>query len=169
MRSISAGCDGNMENKTSGGGAGYSAPAPIPHEPLTAKRSGAVLLTGGICLAAAATALFYPLAWRILSFLCPFCFMNELFGIRCPLCGGTRCVAALVRLDFAEALYYNPLVIAALIVLAYFYIRLAASCFTKPYRRYSPKIPLWGWWAALSIYLLFMLVRNLPFYRAVLY
>lgn len=39
------------------------------------------------------------------------CIIRRLFRIYCPGCGGTRAVRALIRLDFGQSLYYNPIVI----------------------------------------------------------
>ena len=37
----------------------------------------------------------------------PGCLMHDWFSLYCPLCGGTRAVGALLRLDFLAALRYN--------------------------------------------------------------
>ena len=158
-----------MENKANGGRAEFSPPADIPRRRPTETRRGAILLCGGVCLTAAAAALFYPWVRLLMSILCPFCPLHELTGLNCPLCGGTRCVGALARLDLGEAIYYNPLVVAGLAVGAYFLARLFASCFTSPYREYRPKLPAWTLYALIAVLVLFLVVRNLPFYRAVLY
>lgn len=42
----------------------------------------------------------------------PYCLTHQLFHLYCPLCGGTRAVSALLRLDVVSALRYNPLVVA---------------------------------------------------------
>ncbi len=41
----------------------------------------------------------------------------------CPLCGGTRSLAALARLDVFEAFYFNPLVAAVVIIVVVAAIR----------------------------------------------
>lgn len=38
------------------------------------------------------------------------CLIKELTGVSCPGCGMTRATMALVKLDFAAAVYYHPLV-----------------------------------------------------------
>lgn len=39
----------------------------------------------------------------------PVCGLRKLTGIPCPLCGSTRCLAALSLLDLAGAVRFNPL------------------------------------------------------------
>lgn len=41
------------------------------------------------------------------------CPSKALFGITCPLCGGTRMVYSLMRLDLTAAVHYNAVVLAA--------------------------------------------------------
>jgi len=47
-----------------------------------------------------------------LGLACP---LRMLTGWSCPLCGGTRMGAALLHLDLAAAVIYNPLALAALV------------------------------------------------------
>ena len=63
----------------------------------------------GVVAATGADVAFDP-AHRHLP-LCPF---HAAFGWWCPLCGGLRCVDALVRGEFGSALHANLLLVAAL-------------------------------------------------------
>lgn len=59
--------------------------------------------------------LAYKWASEVLAkafFRLPYCLTHQLFHLYCPLCGGTRAAAALLRLDVVSALRYNPLVVA---------------------------------------------------------
>lgn len=145
----------------------------FPKRRPTDTRAGAIaLLAAIICAAAAGAAVFpaftaltsTPLMSEILS--CP---INRLSGLRCPLCGGTRCVRALLRLDIGSAFYYNPMVTIAAFAAVYAVARLALSCLRREYKPWRPGVSQRGimWFAA--IYVTFMIVRNLPFYRALLY
>ncbi|MBI2946449.1 MAG: DUF2752 domain-containing protein [Verrucomicrobia bacterium] len=54
-----------------------------------------------------------------LALTLPPCGMRVFTGLPCPLCGSTRCLAALARFEFASALSLNPLtflVVSAIIV-----------------------------------------------------
>jgi hypothetical protein len=55
-------------------------------------------------------------AYLLLVRACP---VQWLFGVPCPGCGMTRAHLALLRLDFADALYYHPLVFVTLPALLY--------------------------------------------------
>lgn len=47
------------------------------------------------------------------AFPWPHCWFHELTGWDCPLCGGTRCLAALSHGDILGALGYNPAICLA--------------------------------------------------------
>jgi hypothetical protein len=49
-----------------------------------------------------------PFASAMASAL-PACLVKSAFGLPCPACGGTRALAALLRLDIPAALHANPL------------------------------------------------------------
>ncbi|MBQ8258994.1 MAG: DUF2752 domain-containing protein [Clostridia bacterium] len=53
---------------------------------------------------AAVVVVFYFLS-RFFGSICP---TYRIFGICCPFCGMTRAHLAALRLDFSQALYYNP-------------------------------------------------------------
>ena len=77
-------------------------------------------------IAAVAAALLFPLYARFadfLSFGLPKCLLHDVFYVYCPLCGGTRAVEALLRLNLTDALRCNALVVAALPFALVFYLR----------------------------------------------
>ena len=78
-------------------------------------RRASVLWFAGLHLLAAILVLLFPYyrvgANAIFSFF-PSCVLHDLLHVYCPLCGGTRAVAALLRLDLAEAMKDNFLVVA---------------------------------------------------------
>ena len=45
-------------------------------------------------------------------FTLPYCLTHDLFHLYCPLCGGTRAMMSLLRLDIVSALRFNPLAVA---------------------------------------------------------
>lgn len=53
----------------------------------------------------------------------PRCWLNEMTGLRCPGCGGTRAVHALLNGDPVRAWRLNPLVVTALPVMAWWSLR----------------------------------------------
>lgn len=48
------------------------------------------------------------------------CIFQKLFGIACPGCGMTRALASVLRLDFAAAFNYHPMVFSLPILYLYF-------------------------------------------------
>jgi len=84
-------------------------------------RSPAWAFAGMLLLLAGAR---LSLAWPLPL---PFCLLKRLTGIPCPFCGTTRCLQACSRLDFADALYWNPLALVACVGIAASFIAWAAD------------------------------------------
>ena len=104
--------------------------------------------------------IFLPIYLKAVSWLSGIfggCIMKRFF-IYCPMCGGTRAVAALVRFDFVAAWNYNALVvllgIAALALDVWAWVRYA--------QKKEPLIVLPNWsWGALAVALVvFFVLRN---------
>lgn len=114
--------------------------------------------------------LCFPVIVRVMVLTIPPCFLNYFFDIHCPLCGGTHCAAALARGDIGMAWYYNPFVLIGFVYLGILYLRVAISCFARKYR---PVRLLVSGSVLSRIFLIatiaFVILRNLPFYRAVFY
>ncbi len=82
---------------------------------LNAKALKRLIILHGAMAALALLMLAYKWASEVSAkalFRLPYCLTHELFHLYCPLCGGTRAVMALLRLDIVSALRYNPLVAA---------------------------------------------------------
>lgn len=118
--------------------------------------------------AAAGGTVIFSLYARIMS-LMPFgCFAVDVFGLNCPLCGGTRCVRALFSGDIAAAFYYNPLVVLCAVFAAGVYIYVFCRAVSREYSpclAYSERRV----WTAAIIIIGFFVIRNLPIYRAFLF
>jgi len=146
----------------------YQKPKESKGRSITATRRGAVITVLTAAAVVAFVALFFPQISAVAHLLIPPCAMLFI-GLHCPLCGGTRCVSALSRLDLAEAFYYNPLVVVCGAVCVYLFLRVVISCFSRPYKQYRPRTFRGELWVLLAIYLAYFVIRNLPFYRAVFY
>jgi hypothetical protein len=92
--------------------------------------------------------------------LCPF---HSITGGWCPLCGGLRAADALAHLQWRTALHDNVLFVAALPLIALWWVQ-----WTRRARAGRPVRPL-GRWTVGAIVLagvVFTIVRNLPFAHA---
>ena len=89
---------------------------------------------------------------------CPF---HQLFNLRCPGCGATRALFALVHGDFVAAIHFNALS-TVLFPLAAAYGIFAYSRFLKCEPLRPPTLPPATVYAALGITLVFGVIRNLP-------
>jgi hypothetical protein len=126
-------------------------------------RSGLVvaggLFAGGLALSAlfATTGIGVP---------CPFL---ALTGWQCPLCGGTRMGAALLRGDLRGAFAHNPLTLGALMVLAtlavVWAIEVSGGPALRPPRRLTnrlQRVPAVGWLVLiLLLAVVYTVFRNL--------
>ena len=86
------------------------------------------------------------------------CFLHDWLSVYCPLCGGTRAVSALLRLDIAQAFRLNAFVVL-LIALA---IGLDIWAFVRLRRGRERLLPLpnWSWIVVLVLAILFAILRN---------
>jgi len=85
------------------------------------------------------------------------CLMHRFF-IYCPLCGGTRAVAALTRFDFLAAWNYNAFVV----ILAVVAIGLDVWAWVRYFQKKEPLIilPKWSWIAFCASLVFYLILRN---------
>ncbi len=79
----------------------------------------ALWINAAILICALSYALAFTLAKRAGSTVFD-CRWVALLGINCPGCGGSRSLLALLRLDFARALYYSPSLVYSLLLLVWY-------------------------------------------------
>jgi uncharacterized protein DUF2752 len=131
--------------------------------PRSVARSGLAVVGGLFAGGLALSALF---ATTGVGVPCPFL---ALTGWQCPLCGGTRMGAALLRGDVAAAYAFNPLVLLALTVLGalavVWAIEVAGGPAIRPPRRMTKRlqqVPTPAWLLlALLLAVVCTVLRNL--------
>lgn len=87
------------------------------------------------------------------------------FGAQCATCGGTRCVQAFLQGDFIGAFSYNPMVFCWILygILSAILLNLHILCKQKWAGRVLAQMySLTAFLIALGVYLMFVLLRNLP-------
>lgn len=98
----------------------------------------------------------------------PDCLFHRLTGWHCPGCGGTRMVQALLKGDFLAAMRFNPLLFSAGAVLAAAAVWLIVRSLRREWRPLC--IPDGrGWLAIPAALLLFLVIRNTPWYGMVFF
>ncbi len=131
-------------------------------------RTGNRVLVGGIGGTALLLAILHWLGISLTGWLppCPFHLMT---GYNCPGCGTTRMLESLLSGDMARAFSYNPffflVVFAAMIFFVWFFIR----SFLKTWRPLHIEWRKRLWLPVLILFLLFGVVRNMPWYTAYFY
>ena len=118
--------------------------------PLFLALHGAVLLV----------ALFMPLYIKVANWIGGVfggCLMHRFF-IYCPLCGGTRAIAALTRFQFLEAWNYNALVVLLSVVV----LGLDVWAWIRYLQKKEPLIilPRWSWITACVLLVTYFILRN---------
>ena len=85
------------------------------------------------------------------------CLMHRFF-IYCPLCGGTRAVAALFRFDFLAALKYNAFVV----LLCFAVLLLDVWAWVRYFQKKEPLVllPNWSYVVFSAILLVYFILRN---------
>lgn len=76
-------------------------------------------------------ALYFLAVYALFSYFGITCVFLEVFGIPCPGCGMTRAAAALLRMDFLEAIRQNSMVFFMPYVLVYLFFDLKSKVHTK--------------------------------------
>ena len=123
------------------------------------RKSGKIYLLVHACLLAAV--LLFPLyrivAERITSHLMG-CLIHDRFFLYCPLCGGTRAVSALLRLDLATAFANN----AFIVILAILALAFDVWALIRLLRGHDNLLPLPGlvWIAFAVAMILYAVLRN---------
>ena len=93
----------------------------------------------------------------------PPCPLYALTGILCPGCGSTRATHALLNGDLIAAFDFNPLMVLAIPVIAFAFIRWWAIAFGRDgSTRVELKLPPQAIWALFALVMVFSVTRNLP-------
>lgn len=105
-------------------------------------------------------ALLTPLYMQLTSWLGGIfgdCLMHRFF-IYCPLCGGTRAVAALLRFDFVSAWNHNAFVVLLCAVI----LALDVWAWVRYFQKKEPLIilPRWSWIAFCVALVSYFILRN---------
>ncbi|MBB6343927.1 hypothetical protein FHU36_000436 [Nonomuraea muscovyensis] len=95
---------------------------------------------------------------------CPFLWATRKIGLPlyCPGCGTLRTIHALAHLDPMAALGLNPLAVAMVPFLVFWWGRWLVRAWQGRPRRTTLAHPAWLW-AFLGVVLVYWVVRNLPF------
>ena len=88
------------------------------------------------------------------------CLFREVTGLQCPGCGTSRMALALIRLDIPAAFAYNP--VAFFSFPAWFFISIGAFA-GRPKALRDPKKLLGILYINIAVYMIFAVLRNLPF------
>ncbi|MFC4007527.1 DUF2752 domain-containing protein [Nonomuraea purpurea] len=90
---------------------------------------------------------------------CPFLWLT---GLYCPGCGTLRTIHALAHLDPVAALGLNPLAVAMIPFLLFWWGRWVVRAWQGKPRRMTLAHPAWLW-AFIGVVMVYWIVRNLPF------
>ncbi len=93
---------------------------------------------------------------------CPFYTLTNLY---CPGCGITRCLFALIKLDFKSAFSYNPLIFIMIPFFLIYYLYLVYIYIFDKKNNIINKIPKCASYILLTIAILFAILRNTEMFR----
>ena len=94
------------------------------------------------------------------SFYIP-CFFHKITGFYCPGCGITRMLLSLLHLDFYQAFRWNPFLFLLTPLFIVYGVAYFLYCL---YDREAPKLPNTIWNILLIAAIVFMILRNIPFF-----
>ncbi len=115
----------------------------------------------GLHLCAVLLAVALPWLWKLTQSLPGIfsdCLMLRWLFLYCPLCGGTRAVMALLRLDVVSAFCYNAFVT----VMAFVILTLDVVAWVRYFQKKDVllRLPKWSWITASAILLAYWILRN---------
>ena len=96
------------------------------------------------------------------------CIIHSLTGLYCPGCGSSRALASLLRLDFYQALRWNPLLVVLLPFAAFYLVWGSVSWVRLGRNTLDDRIPSKLLWALAVLVLVYFPLRNLPLWPFVL-
>ena len=144
------------------GASGASAPqrdpdAGVPGEPVPQQRSlTEPLLVAGV---AATSVLMVGLVYPRYPELFPTCPSRTLFGVLCPLCGGTRSAHALATGRPGDAVVFNAFLPVLVLLTAWSWVAWVGRSIGS---HLLPAVPRWLWWGVGLLWLVYGVLRNLP-------
>ena len=105
-------------------------------------------------------AILFPLCMKVSAWLAGVfggCLMHRFF-LYCPLCGGTRALAALIRFDIASAWNYNSFVV----ILAVIALGIDIWAWVRYFQKKEPLVifPQWAWIAFCAVLVFYFILRN---------
>ncbi len=111
--------------------------------------------------ALAALALFPLYRWGtgLLSKYVPGCALHDFLHLYCPMCGGTRALASLLRLDLLAALKQNAFAVLLFGTVLVFYVIAWIRLLRGEVRLW--RVPDWFWIVGVAVMVLFGVLRNL--------
>ncbi len=90
----------------------------------------------------------------------PRCMFRVTTGLNCPGCGMTRCLAALLHGNLAQAFAYNPLFVVLLPAITYGLYTIAYQMWTGR-RAPGPSAPVWMMRGLVVVLLAYWVARNI--------
>ncbi len=97
---------------------------------------------------------------EIVNFL-PKCYILEKYGIYCPACGNTRCIASIIKLDILSAIRYNPFTFGVILCSVLCYIEQFSNIFLSKKLTLIPRKSIF--WIPLTIILIIFYILRIFF------
>ena len=89
------------------------------------------------------------------------CLFYKITGLKCPGCGITRLIFSLIKLDFRQAFFYNPLVFILLPFIGFYIIYQEYLYITKKEDKIIKKIPSYIYYVLIIILIIYAIFRNI--------
>ena len=89
------------------------------------------------------------------------CLFYKITGLKCPGCGITRLIFSLIKLDFRQAFFYNPLVFILLPFIGFYIIYQEYLYITKKEDQIIKKIPSYIYYVLIIILIIYAILRNI--------
>ena len=127
--------------------------------------------TVSVVLALSAVLILLLFHTRVISItgILPPCLFRVVTGFRCMGCGGTRSIQCFLRGDWGESFYYNPLFFLAALTAVILYMIFTINALRPHYHPLHIRIKRYQIILLAVFAVMFLVVRNTPWYQAILY
>lgn len=86
------------------------------------------------------------------------CYINKMTGLKCPACGGTRCIASLLNLNFKASFNYHPVFFVSIV------LGILINLYYIIFTLLDKKINIVKWWYLiiwLIVLIIYTILRNI--------
>ncbi len=132
-------------------------------------RRGNLIISAGLAFLAVLTSFLFHTGAVSITGILPPCLFRVVTGFRCMGCGATRSIQCFLRGDWGGSFFYNPMFFLVALLVLIFYVVFTVNALRPRYRPLCIRLKRYQIILLAVLAVAFLVVRNTPWYQAVLY